>query len=392
MIHQKKLLRMIVILFVLLLTISMVSAESLAAISKVAEPVLTTELISSKGLKHDFIKVSVDKNQLNVEGETTIKADKFGLNVRRVTPVSSKSEWKGWLYPSDKGSYDSFSGSISSSGLDGDYVLLITMYRNGASKSEVLYKNANFRIKNGRFSLLQFNTIWKANKTMVAIGDSYKRSRFTDKALGDVRSLLFRDPKTGKVAAVTKNKVGYFKRVSNVITKGADTNYEKVRKIYEYVASNFYYDDIAFATKKNQYVDPYRNLYNLRNKKKSANSTSTGKVATVCVGNAGLVVALARAQGIPARVVNGHHVGLSAEKYYNWSNEKNIFKVDHWWAEVYADGRWFVVDPTTGNGNKWNRTKGSWTYTGLTNYTYFDPTLEQLSTSHVTYDIRGKGL
>ena len=256
----------------------------------------------------------------------------------------------------------------------------------------MFYKNANIRVKNGAITILQYDTILKANKTLAAKGAKYKRSRFTDKYLGDVKNLLFKDPKTGKVASVTKAKVNYFKKTSDSITKGAESDYEKVLKIYEYVAGNFYYDDVAFETKKNQYVDPYRNLYNLRNKKKSANSTSNGKVATVCVGNAGMVVALARAQGIPARIVNGHHVGMGVAKFNNWSTEQNISKIDHWWAEVYVDGRWIVVDPTTGNSNKYNSKTGTWTYTGITNYIFFDPTPEQLATSHVTYNIRGKGL
>ena len=388
----KRFVKTAVILLIVLLVLPLATVKAEAAIRKVAKPALTDELVSTKGLDHDFVRVTTDGGQLKVVCETTIKADKYGLSVRRAVPASSRSQWKKWMYPADQGTYDSFSGSLSATGLDGDYVLMITMYRNGSAKSEMFYKNANFRVKDGKIRLLQFNTILDANKAMAAKGAKYKRSRFTDKSLGDVKNLLFRDPKTGKAAAVTKKKTDYFKKVSNSITKGAETDYEKARKIYAYIADHFYYDDVAFATKKNQYLDPYRNLYNLRNKKKSANSTSDGKAATVCVGNAGLVVALARAQGIPARVVNGHHVGLGAERYYNWSNEPKISKVDHWWAEVYVDGRWITVDPTTGSGNRWNSRTNSWTYTGLNNYTYFDPTMEQLSTSHVTYEIRGQGL
>ena len=83
---------------------------------------------------------------------------------------------------------------------------------------------------------------------------------------------------------------------------------------------------------------------------------------------------------------------MGTDRYYNWSNEKDISKVDHWWAEVYVDGRWIIVDPTPGNGNRWNSKSGKWSYTGVTNYIYFDPTPEQMATSHVTYNIFGKGL
>ena len=41
------------------------------------------------------------------------------------------------------------------------------------------------------------------------------------------------------------------------------------------------------------------------------------------------------------------------------------------------------------NSNKWNRSSKTWTYTGLTNYIYFDPTPEQLATSHMLLEVKG---
>lgn len=368
----------------------MMPAEAFAAVKSVAKPVEVQSLLSSEKMKdaHNFVQVEAEGNQLQIVCETPIKAETFNINVRRVTPSSAKSQWIKRVTPEKKDGYWAFSTEMRTDGLSGDYVLLITMP--GKSKSIVFYKNANFRVKNGKASLLKFGTIVNANNTMMKKGNKYKKSCFTDKSLSDV-SFVFRDPKTGKQASVTKAKVRYFKKVADAVTKGAATDYDKALKIYKYIAANSYYDDVAFSTKKNQYLDPYRNLYNMRNKKKSANSTG-GKMATVCVGNAAMVVALARAEGIPARIVNGHHVGMGVDRFYNWSNEKSVSKVDHWWAEVYADGRWIIVDPTPGNGNRWNSRTNTWTYTGLTNYIYFDPTPEQMATSHVTYEIFGKGL
>ena len=53
------------------------------------------------------------------------------------------------------------------------------------------------------------------------------------------------------------------------------------------------------------------------------------------------------------------------------------------------DGHWITVDATPGNSNKWNRSSRTWTYTGLTNYIYFDPTPEQLATSHMLLEVKG---
>ncbi|MBQ4649815.1 MAG: transglutaminase domain-containing protein [Firmicutes bacterium] len=376
------------VLMIFVMVMTMMPATAFAAIEEVAEPAEVTELISSTGLEHNFVKVTASGRTLSFQVETPVKAVEFNASVRKVNPDSGSSSWDSRFYPTERDGYYTFSGSLRKYWPDGDYVLVITMKPTAGAKSIVFYKNCNFRIKGGQYSILEYDTIIDANAARMEKSEKYDPSKFTDKKLKDIRSILFKDPVTKKVASVTDKKVAYFKKVAKSVTKGAETDYEKVLKIYEYVAENFYYDDIAFKTKTKQYIDPYKNLYNLRNKKKSANSTSDGKVATVCSGMAGVVIALCRQLDIPARLVNGHHVSLSSP-YNNWDSEEKINNVDHWWAEVYVDGRWIVVDPTPGNSNKWNRSKGTWTYTGLTNYIYFDPTPEQLATSHVTLNLKG---
>ena len=71
----------------------------------------------------------------------------------------------------------------------------------------------------------------------------------------------------------------------------------------------------------------------------------------------------------------------------DWLTENNIDVRDHWWAESYVNGRWIFVDPTVGTTNKYNKTTGAWTYHGLTNYTYFDASEDQVATSHVYMNI-----
>lgn len=93
-----------------------------------------------------------------------------------------------------------------------------------------------------------------------------KASAFKKTNLSDVKTICFRDPVTKKVASVTKKKVNYFKTVSNEVVKGASTNYEKLLKIYEYVAENFYYDNVAFSSGSKQYIDPYRIQYEKQEK------------------------------------------------------------------------------------------------------------------------------
>lgn len=388
----------ITVIMIMALVLTMIPAPAFAVVEEIAEPAEVTEFISSENLEHNFVKVTASGSKLTVTVETPIQAEVVSIGTRKVGP-GTKNEWKGRMYPVEKDGYYTFTGTLSTYGKypvnSGDYVLYMTMYPNGEDDKEssyIFYKNCNIRVKNGQFFILQYDTVLDANAALAEKGAKYKQSRFTDKKLSDVKNLLFKDPVTKKVASVTDKKVKYFKKVAVSVTKGAETDYEKVLKIYEYVAKNFYYDDVAFSTGTKQYVDPYKNLYNLRNKKKSANSTDDGKVATVCTGMAGIVVALCRQLDIPARIVNGHHISLGSGGYQNWDTEENIEEMDHWWAEVYVDGRWIVVDPTPGNSNKWNRTKKTWTYTGITNYVYFDPTPQQLAASHLTFTIKGKDL
>lgn len=296
-----------------------------------------------------------------------MKAAEYNISVRQ--KGRNASDWAGRAAPTDMGEYNKFSFGLQNStklngAMSGDYVLLITKQL-GAKPGPVIYKNCAFRVTNGHFSILQH-----------------------DKVISENARIDKNASKKKKASAFKKTNLSDVKTVSNEVVKGASTNYEKLLKIYEYVAENFYYDDVAFRTSSKQYVDPYKNLYNMRNKKKSANSED-GKVATTCVGYSAAVCALARAQGIPTRIVNGHHISLNGTEYNNWSTEKNITKLDHWWNECYVDGRWITVDAAPGNSNKWDRNTNTWTYTGLTNYIYFDPTPEQLATSHMLLAVKG---
>lgn len=296
-----------------------------------------------------------------------MKAAEYNISVCQ--KGRNASDWAGRAAPTDMGEYNKFSFELQNSTklkgeMSGDYVLLITKQL-GSKPGPVIYKNCAFRVTNGHFSILQHDKVISENARIDKNANKKK-----------------------KASAFKKTNLSDVKTVSNEVVKGASTNYEKLLKIYEYVAENFYYDDVAFRTSSKQYVDPYKNLYNMRNKKKSANSED-GKVATTCVGYSAAVCALARAQGIPTRIVNGHHISLNGTEYNNWSTEKNITKLDHWWNECYVDGRWITVDAAPGNSNKWDRNTNTWTYTGLTNYIYFDPTPEQLATSHMLLAVKG---
>ncbi|WP_289615732.1 transglutaminase domain-containing protein [Collinsella tanakaei] len=327
---------------------------------------------------------------MTIKGETPMampsNGGRLSFNAQVVDPNGKKaSHWIGYAYCKDHGDYRSFSFTVDVTDLPNssnnygylpadDYV--INIQRNRTSFN----KNINFRVKsNDTVVLLEWDNVIEKNQQMYDSNSDVDPSRYLDVTMADIKN----------ISTLTTSQANYIKRVATNRVHAA-SDYATAKNIYDFVADRFYYDDVAFQTGKNQYCDVYDNVYNLLNNKTSANSKN-GKVATVCLGEAGITIALARAEGIPARLVNGHHMGLAAGDYQNWSTEPNVSEIDHWWAELYIDGEWVIVDPTAGSGNHWNSRSDDWDYAGVTNYVSFMPTIDQFSTSYVTYNVFGGG-
>lgn len=215
-------------------------------------------------------------------------------------------------------------------------------------------------------------------------------------------STVFYDLDAEKTKPLNKEKVAYIKKVSDEITAGAETDREKMLKIYEYVAGNFYYDRVANDKGKGAQFDPYLNLVKLRDPKhpKSSNSTKQ-KVTTVCVGYAAMVTALGRAQGIPVREVRGRHLPKKDEFWGKMNTGKKkklgINRTTHSWNEAWIDGRWVVIDANTGSCNYCVRSKNSlntsitqakWVKPGYVSYQGFDPSWETFSGNFYMHNFR----
>lgn len=123
---------------------------------------------------------------------------------------------------------------------------------------------------------------------------------------------------------------GAVKELSSSIVKGAKTDIEKARAIYDWVVDNTYRDakvrgcgvgDVKFMVE---------------------NKAWGGK----CGDLNALYVALARAEGLPARDVYGVRVADSALGYKSLGKSGDITKAQHCRAEVYLQGYgWVPVDP-----------------------------------------------
>ncbi|MCI8610159.1 MAG: transglutaminase domain-containing protein [Firmicutes bacterium] len=373
---------------------------SYGALSEVHKPAEVTTFKSTQNFDEEYLRAYVteaDDRILKVIYRTPLETSMFRLSLYRVGANKGDINLNIFITPRVQSSVNGETTYNFTYYLDMDAYDIPDGYYNiyirrcatpldaanlKYTNSGVLNKNMEIRVKNGHVKIMRYMDVINYNREIMAIGAQYDTSRYLDNTLEDIRFVL-RNPSTNVYASMTSDKVSYMKTISDRVTAGAYTNYEKLRAIYEYAAKNFYYDKVAFQTHSNQYADPYDNIYNFENSRSSANSYF-GKVYTTCQGYSAIVIALARAQGIPARLVYGHRLAVPSN---DWLTEKNIDVRDHWWVEAYVDGRWIFIDPTVGTTNAYTSTTKKWTYTGITNYTYFDPSEEQIATSHVYMNI-----
>ena len=396
---KKKALRFVSTVLTAVLLATAVPALPAAAISEVDEPAKVTSFSSSTDFDKELLRAwTVEKNtQLKISYQTPLQTSLFNLSLYRtgenkgnlkldiliepeLTAAADGTTQYSFLYYLDLDDHDIPNGY---------YNLYIRRYATAEDAAAlkygtagVLYKNMEVKVTNGKIRILRYKDVIQNNQEARELAANYAIENYLDNTLEDIRFVL-KDPKTKDSANIvyydmTYDKISYIKQVSDRITAGVYSNYDKLLKIYEYTASNFYYDSVAFQTASNQYAHPYDNIRNFEMGLSSANSQQ-GKVATTCQGYSAIFLALARAQGIPVRFVYGHHLSIPS---YDWLTEANIDKRDHWWCEAYVNGKWIFVDPTVGTTNKYNSRTGVWTYNGLTNYTYFDPSEEQIATSH----------
>lgn len=388
------------IILSLSLILSCFSLDSVYAVkSQVDQPSLTDSFASSTALSDDYCKASVSGKKMTVRFKTMIPTCEFRIALYGVNP-KTKVQDLGIYVPAEPMGISStgraitgFTYTLDFSKLnvdDGEYFLYISRIENPEDTYEstpsagALYKNLAFKVTDDTPKIFRYDDVIEENQRIQAIGADYDPSWYLDEYLTDIRFTLQIPPLSGIYENMTDSKVRFMRRMSDQITAGAADDYDKLLKIYEYVTGEFYYDSVAFSTHSYQYANPYNNLYRHVNKISSENSDNQGRVATTCQGFSAIFLSLARAQGIPTRFVYGHRV---TSPLNNWGTENNISVRDHWWVESYVDGRWIFIDPTIGTNNTWNKNTDVWKYYGLTNYTYFDPSDEQIAVSHLYHKI-----
>ncbi len=176
-------------------------------------------------------------------------------------------------------------------------------------------------VSNGRFQAnihLRFGpgtyTVWAGDNPYHF--DGKIRFLVENRSQSDTRYLApsaYVDSDNGKVAAL-----------ASALANARLTDREKLEAIYDWVTGNISYDYCAYKSGRNLLVKA---------------STTLEKKTGTCRDYSFVVAALARAAGLPARVIYGKVFDSDAKVWY-----------DHAWNEVYADGRWIVLDATRDAG------------------------------------------
>ena len=163
------------------------------------------------------------------------------------------------------------------------------------------------------------------------------------------------------------------KSIAEQVSAGLTTDYARAAAIHDWVASYIYYDYDALNSEETL---PY-----------SATEVVNSRRA-VCLGYATLYATLCRSIGIPCNVVSGYALGISDDEKH-WTDENLASEEqNHAWNEVYADGRWVIVDTTWDSQNKYEN--GEFVQGETVSHLYFDANLDFLSANHkiIEYSLR----
>ena len=378
-----------------------------AAISSVGKASLVTSKQQNKtALKDEQLIVTASGSDLVIEGKTQLaplscSSGETPIYVTSFKNLSTKKFTAPYIAMSpvkEKGSNGKtvyhFVGSGDFSDMaDGTYVMYLWRGKIGTDKKYkfgnsygkgILSYDTVIRVTNGQVKIVHYSAIMAENQKVTKQMNALGTSSFKDKTLKDI-FFVNRDPrKSGdKGSALTTKQVEYITKRAKEITKGCTTDYQKIKAIYEFTADKLYYD-IDRSTGDKSYANPYANLYNIDKKLSNNYNASNGRAATVCTGYSAMVIAMARSLGIPARLVNGVPPAIENTQ---WTQVKDLKTENHHWAECYVGGRWVMVDSTMGTQNEYDHSAKKWTKTGVSNYTYFDPTDKQIAVHYLIHGI-----
>jgi len=159
--------------------------------------------------------------------------------------------------------------------------------------------------------------------------------------------------------------------LSNAICQGTTDDYEKVRRIHDWVCENIYYDNDYYEGRAE--TTEYDPVDVLQSRK------------TVCEGYTNLLQALIQAQNIPCRKIHGLALGSFNHSNITWSEvdqawDQAYSDTNHAWNQAYIDNRWVNIDATWNSNNYYRYGKYHKNYMGDS---YYDISLYDFSHTHL---------
>ncbi|MGN1411564.1 MAG: transglutaminase domain-containing protein [Oscillospiraceae bacterium] len=153
------------------------------------------------------------------------------------------------------------------------------------------------------------------------------------------------------------------REISNTICNGITDDYQKIKKIHDYVCYNVAYDHISAENTADFNTICLENV--IKNKR------------TICAGYSNFFSALCNAQGLYCINIRG--AVMSNDANSDLSAEDTV--TNHEWNAVWyeAQNRWIFVDCTWDSNNDYS--EDGFTY-GNVNDIYFDMSMEKMSMNH----------
>ena len=170
--------------------------------------------------------------------------------------------------------------------------------------------------------------------------------------------------------------------LAETITKDKGSDYEKVRAIHNWVASNIWYDmELVNAIENGGKSE----LYDIakENSVRDAILSMLEHKRGSCSWYALLTVSLLRAAGIPANAIVGYTnsgSNVSLNEYLDFMESTGKQSI-HEWCEAYVNGKWIIIDPTWDTLNIYDNGR----YSPQRNCVedYFDISLRKVSQDHI---------
>ena len=269
--------------------------------------------------------------------------------------------------------------------LDSPYKILINTYILNDPGEELnnnnnITKGLELKFNDGVPGIVIYD---KCSTQNASIRDKGNTSTISPNAFLDVTLGTESYYEDGQYVLTTDTQVNSIKALSNSLSSGCENDYDKLLAFYNWITEYTYYDYDGRAAG-NVEVNPYRLYQQFLNSGGNSDGTCdtyingrpSASMKTYCNGYSVMLIALSRAQGIPARMVSGHSI---APVWDVWEDE-DFTDIDHHWVEAYVNGNWIVIDANAGTSNRFE--DSTYKYCGTSRYTNFDMTDECLTNAH----------